>query len=69
MLSLFKINFETFTKCGCLHSYLYIGSYTENKAKGIKKNNLIMTKTVQAWSSFDKDFLICPKHIKTENIQ
>lgn len=53
MLSLFKINFETFTKCGCLHSYLYIGSYTENKAKGIKKkNNLIMTKTVQAWSSF-----------------
>lgn len=40
MLSLFKINFETFTKCGCLHSYLYIGSYTEKKAKGIKKKKL-----------------------------
>ena len=51
MLSSFKIYFEIFTKCGCLHSYLYIGSYIENKAKGIKKN-LIITKTVQSWSSF-----------------
>ena len=37
MLSSFKIYFEIFTMCGCLHSYLYIGSYIENKAKGIKK--------------------------------
>ena len=39
MLSSFKIYFEIFTKCGCLPSYLYIGSYIGNKAKGIKKLN------------------------------